>query len=40
VGGTNPYLVSIRDSFFGLITTAPLIPPPGDGNLNVVVTIA
>jgi hypothetical protein len=40
VAGTNPYLVSIRDSFFGLITTAPLIPPPGDGNLNVVVTIA
>jgi hypothetical protein len=40
VVGTNPFLVSIRDSFFGLITTAPLIPPPGDGNLNVVVTIA
>lgn len=40
VVGTNPYLVSIRDSFFGLITTGPLIPLPGDGNLNVVVTIA
>jgi hypothetical protein len=40
VTGTGPYLVSIRDSFFGLITTAPLIPLPGDGNLNVVVTIA
>jgi hypothetical protein len=40
VAGTNPFLVSIRDSFFGLITTAPLIPLPGDGNLNVVVTIA
>jgi hypothetical protein len=40
VVGSNPYLVSIRDSVFGTITTAPLIPPPGDGNLNVVVTIA
>lgn len=40
VVGSNPYLVSIRDSFFGTITTAPLIPLPGDGNLNVVVTIA
>ncbi len=40
VVGSDPYLVSIRDSFFGLITTGPLIPPPGDGNLNVVVTIA
>lgn len=40
VSGSNPWLVSIRDSFFGLITTAPLVPLPGDGNLNVVVTIA
>jgi hypothetical protein len=40
VVGTNPFLVSIRDSVFGQITTGPLIPPPGDGNLNVVVTIA
>ena len=38
--GSNPYLVSIRDSFFGTITTGPLVPAPGDGNLNVVVTIA
>jgi hypothetical protein len=40
VVGSNPFLVSIRDSFFGTITTAPLVPNPGDGNLNVVVTIA
>jgi hypothetical protein len=40
VVGTNPFLVSIRDSVFGTITTGPLIPLPGDGNLNVVVTIA
>ena len=40
VGGTNPRLVSIRDSVFGTITTGPLVPLPGDGNLNVVVTIA
>jgi hypothetical protein len=40
VVGSNPFLVSIRDSFFGTITTGPLISPPGDGNLNVVVTIA
>lgn len=40
VVGTNPRLVSIRDSFFGTITTGPLVPLPGDGNLNVVVTIA
>ena len=40
VVGSNPRLVSIRDSFFGTITTGPLVPPPGDGNLNVVVTIA
>ena len=40
VVGSNPRLVSIRDSFFGNITTGPLIPLPGDGNLNVVVTIA
>ena len=39
VTGSNPFLVSIRDSVFGTITTAPLVPPPGDGNLNVVVTI-
>jgi hypothetical protein len=39
VVGSNPRLVSIRDSVFGTITTGPLIPPPGDGNLNVVVTI-
>jgi hypothetical protein len=36
----NPYLVSIRDNVFGTITTGALVPPPGDGNLNVVVTIA
>ena len=40
VVGSNPRLVAIRDSFFGTITTGPLIPPPGDGNLNVVVTIS
>jgi hypothetical protein len=40
VVGTNPFLVSIRDSLFGTITIGPLISPPGDGNLNVVVTIA
>jgi hypothetical protein len=40
VTGSNPFLVSIRDSVFGTITTAPLVPAPGDGNLNVVVTIA
>ena len=40
VVGSNPRLVSIRDSFFGTITTGPLVSPPGDGNLNVVVTIA
>jgi hypothetical protein len=40
VVGSNPRLVSIRDSFFGTITTGPLLSPPGDGNLNVVVTIA
>ena len=40
VVGSDPYLVSIRDSFFGTITTGPLVPLPGDGNLNVVVTIA
>jgi hypothetical protein len=40
VVGTNPFLVSIRDSLFGTVTTGPLIPAPGDGNLNVVVTIA
>jgi hypothetical protein len=40
VVGSNPYLVSIRDSLFGTITTGPLIPLPGDGNLNVVVTIS
>ncbi len=40
VVGSNPRLVSIRDSFFGTITTGALVPPPGDGNLNVVVTIA
>ena len=40
VVGSNPRLVSIRDSFFGTITTCALVPPPGDGNLNVVVTIA
>jgi len=40
VVGSNPYLVSIRDSVFGTITTGPLVPPPGDGNLNVVITIA
>jgi hypothetical protein len=41
VAGTNPWLVSIRDSFFG--TKGPDVPftsPAGDGNLNVVVTIA
>ena len=40
VVGSNPRLVAIRDSFFGTITTGPLVPLPGDGNLNVVVTIA
>ena len=40
VVGSNPHLVSIRDSVFGTITTGALVPPPGDGNLNVVVTIA
>ena len=40
VVGSNPRLVSIRDSLFGTITTGALISPPGDGNLNVVVTIA
>jgi hypothetical protein len=40
VVGSNPYLVSIRDSFFGTITTGALVPAPGNGNLNVVVTIA
>lgn len=40
VVGSNPFLISIRDSFFGTITTGALVPPPGDGNLNVVVTIA
>jgi hypothetical protein len=40
VVGSNPRLVSIRDSLFGTVTTGPLISPPGDGNLNVVVTIA
>ena len=40
VVGSNPRLVSIRDSLFGTITTGPLLSPPGDGNLNVVVTIA
>jgi hypothetical protein len=40
VVGSNPRLVSIRDSFFGNITTGALVPLPGDGNLNVVVTIA
>ena len=39
--GTNPFLVSIRDSFFGTIPpTVPFTSPAGDGNLNVVVTIA
>lgn len=40
VSGSNPWLVSIRDSVFGTNTTNPLVPPPGDGNLNVVVTVA
>lgn len=40
VVGSNPRLVSIRDSVFGTITTGALVPLPGDGNLNVVVTIA
>ena len=40
VVGSNPYLVSIRDSLFGTVTTGALVSPPGDGNLNVVVTIA
>jgi hypothetical protein len=40
VVGSNPYLVAIRDSYFGTITTGPLVPAPGDGNLNVVVTIS
>jgi hypothetical protein len=39
--GTNPTLVSIRDSFFGTIPpTVPFTSPAGDGNLNVVVTVA
>jgi hypothetical protein len=34
-------LASIRDSFFGTIEpTVPFTSPPGDGNLNAVVTIA
>ena len=40
VVGSNPRLVSIRDSLFGTVTTGALVSPPGDGNLNVVVTIA
>lgn len=40
VVGSNPRLVSIRDSVFGTITTGALVPPPGDGNVNVVVNIA
>ena len=41
MAGTNPFLVSIRDSFFGTIgPTVPFTSPPGDGNLNVDVTIA
>src|SRR5262245_53743991 len=37
--GTNPTLVSIRDSFFGTIPpTVPFTSPAGDGTLNVVVT--
>jgi hypothetical protein len=40
VVGSNPHLISIRDSLFGTVTTGALVPPPGDGNLNVVVTIA
>jgi hypothetical protein len=41
VTGSNPWLVSIRDSFFGTIgPTTPFVPLPGDGNLNVVVTVA
>jgi hypothetical protein len=39
--GTNPVLVSIRDSFFGTIPpTVPFTSPAGDGNRSVVVTIA
>jgi hypothetical protein len=34
-------MLSIRDSFFGTIgPTVPFMSPAGDGNLNVVVTIA
>ena len=41
VTGSNPSLVSIRDSVFGTVPpTTPLVPLPGDGNLTVVVTIA
>ena len=37
--GSNPRLVAILKGVFGTITTGALVPPPGDGNLNVVVTI-
>jgi hypothetical protein len=39
--GSNPTLVSIRDSFFGTIPpTVQFQSPAGDGNLNVVVVIS
>ena len=39
--GSNPTLISIRDSFFGTIPpTVQFQSPAGDGNLNVVVTIS
>lgn len=41
VSGSNPWLVSINDSFFGLIgPSVPRVPAPGHGNLNVTVSIA
>jgi hypothetical protein len=39
-GTTCDATAEIRDSFFGTITTGALVPLAGDGNLNVVVTIA
>ena len=42
VDGTNPYLVAIMDSFFGLRgpTVTYLPPGAGNGNLNVTVTVS
>lgn len=42
VSGSNPFVVAIMDSFFGTSgPSSPRVPPgPGEGNLNVTVTIS